>query len=224
MNSYYITCPAIIIVNFGIDGRFYTSDILRYSVSLDKIEKVSSLQEAHYGGLALKAKDGTTIYYFGGSHSRRSVQKFDPLTNFTVTLPTQLPSDLYYAGGVSILPFNGRERNIMEFSEETGSARIIGDLPFQNGTSPVTSTTAVPDGKDGVWLFAGNDRKPTNPILLFNTTTKDIQSSLANATSMPTLFYLPASVSDGCYGYLIGGLGRAKEIDGCTHPSNGVLR
>jgi hypothetical protein len=198
MNSYYITCPAIIIVNFGI-----------------------------YGGLALIAKDGTTIYYFGGSRSVTSVQKFDTLTNCTLRLPTILPSDVFLSGGVSmsgtIFLFDGRKEKLMEFSEDTATARIIGELPFQNGAYTVLSATAILDSKDGVWLFAGDYEKPMNPVLLFNTTTKDVSSSSANTTHFPTLSY-PASISDGHSGYLVGGLGRAKESDGSTHLSNGILR
>jgi hypothetical protein len=189
---------------------------------------VSSLTQATYGGLALRAKDGTTIYYFGGLGNERRVHKFDSISISTVRLPTTLPSDVFFSCGVSmsgtIFLFDGKEKKLMEFSEESGTARIIGDLPFENGPSAVYSTTAIPDGKDGVWLFAGDTPKSTNPILLFNTTTKDIYSSSANTTSLPTLYYLPASVSDGRYGYLIGGLGRAKESDGSTHPSNGILK
>jgi hypothetical protein len=170
------------------------------------------------------AKDGTTVYHFMDS----VVYKFDPLTNSTVKLPTNLPSVLYLSGGVSISGtiylFDGRQRKVMEFSEETGTARILGDLHFQNDTSAVQSTTAISDGKDGVWLFAGNGQKPTNPILLFNTTTKAVYSSSADTTSMPTLHYAPASVSDGRYGYLIGGLGSVEDVDGSTHPSNGIMR
>jgi hypothetical protein len=181
------------------------------------------------------AKDGTTIYYFGGT-STRTVHKFDSLTNSTVKLPTDLPSGVCFSGGVSmsgtILLFNGSLRKIMEFSEETETASIIGDLLFDNYTGtfpncniPLTyTTTAIPDGKDGVWLFAGNWRNPTNPILIFNTTTKDVQSSPANTTSLPTLYSVPASVSYGHYGYLIGGLGKVNESDGSAHPSNGILR
>jgi hypothetical protein len=205
-----------------------TGDILRYSVSLDQIEIVSSLSSSTSEGLALIAKDRTTIYHFGGMYSARRVDKFDSLTNSTVQLPTPLPTNVAFSSGVSIggtiYLFDGFERKIMEFSEETGTAGIIGDLPFQNGTDGVASTTAIPHGKDGVWLFAGCNQKPTNPILFFNTTTKDIYSSSANTTSLPTLYYLPASVSDGRYGYIIGGLGMAKEIDGSTHRSNGILR
>jgi hypothetical protein len=125
-----------------------TGDILQYSVSLDKVEKVSSLCQATSTGIALKAKDSTTIYYFGGSLSLTSVHKFDSLTNSTVRLPTDLPSSVRYSGGISrtgtIFVFNGLHRKIMEFSEETETAKIIGDLPFQNDTSAVYSTTAIP--------------------------------------------------------------------------------
>jgi hypothetical protein len=46
---------------------------------------------------------------------------------------------------------------------------------------------------------------------LFNTTTKAVYRSSANTTSLPTMYYAPASVSDGRYGYLIGGLGSVEE-------------
>jgi hypothetical protein len=230
LNSDYIIHLAVIVTmcSFRYTGGARTGDILRYSVSLDKVEKVSSLQNATYGGLALQAKDGTKMYYFGGYYGGGNVQKFDTLTNSTVQLPTTLPTNVFLSGGISmsgtIFLFDGRQRKVMEFGEETLTARIIGDLPFQNSTSVVESTTAISDGKDGVWLFAGDDPKPTNPILLFNTTTEDVYSSSANTSSLPTLCYLPASVSDGRYGYLIGGLGRTTESDGSTHPSNGILR
>jgi hypothetical protein len=94
------------------------------------------------------------MYHFGGIEIYRSVHKFDTLTNSTVRLPNDLPSDVFYSGGVSmsgtIYLFDGRRRKVMEFSEETETARIIGDLPFQNDSSSVYCTTAIPDGKDAV--------------------------------------------------------------------------
>jgi hypothetical protein len=174
------------------------------------------------------AKDGTTIYYFGGTASPRLVQKFDSINNSTMPLPTALPSQVRYSGGVSmsgtIFLFDGYQRTVMEFSEETETASIIADLPFKNDTSAIGFTSAIPHGADGVWLFAGNGKKPTNPILLFNTTTKDVKILSENTTSLPTFYDVPASVSDGHYGYLIGGLGKAKESDGSTHLSNGILK
>jgi hypothetical protein len=79
-----------------------TADILRYSIFRDKIERVSSLSTSLWGGLPLLAKDGKTIYYFGDSSNPRSVHKFNSETNLTVLLPSELPSSVYYAGGVSI--------------------------------------------------------------------------------------------------------------------------
>jgi hypothetical protein len=190
------------------------------------VEKVSSLQEATFGGLALKAKNGKSIYYFGGYGSPTTVQKFDFLTNSVIRLPTELPSKVFLSGGVSmrgtIFLFDGWERHIMEFREKSGTARIIGHLSFQNVTSGVPSTTAIPDGKVGVWLFAGSLHMPPNPVLLFNTTTKDVYSSSANTTLFPTLYAVP--VVDGRFGYLIGGLGLGMESDGSTHSSKGILR
>jgi hypothetical protein len=145
-----------------------------------------------------------------------------------VRQPTALPSDVYFSGGISIngtiFLFDGKQRKVMEFSEETERARIIGDLPFQNSTSAVVSTTAILGGNEGVWLFAGNYVKPTNPILMFNTSTKDVHISPANSSSFPTFYFAPAFASDGRYGYLIGGLGRVTESDESTHPSNGIFQ
>jgi hypothetical protein len=208
---------------------YFTTDILRYSVSLDTLEKVSSLSGPTSGGLALQGKDGKTIYYFGGNSFTTTVHKFDSLTNVTVKLATRLPSPVLFAGGVSMnngtmFIFDGRSGKTMEFLEETETARIIGDLNFYSGSSNVLSTTAIPNGKDGVWLFAGNGVKPTYPILRFNTSSPNFYFTPGNA--IPTLYYLPASVYDGKNnnGYLIGGLGRAVASDGSTHQSNGILK
>jgi hypothetical protein len=201
-------------------------DILRYSVSLDKMEKVSSLSSATSGGLALPGKDGKTIYFFGG-YPNNAVHKLDSITNVTERLSTALPSSLTFPGGVSIngtiIIFHGKGRVILEFSEVTETAKVIAELSFYNGTSNVVSVTALPDNKDGIWLFAGSRPKPTYPILQFNTTTRAVQIPNADTTS-PTLFYAPESVSDGSHGYIIGGIGKAPEGDGNFLPGNGMLR
>jgi hypothetical protein len=99
---------------------------LRYSFYLDKVEKLSSLSSPNYAGLSPIAKDGTTIYHFGGVASKRNVYKFDSLINVTVRLITDLSSDVYFSGAVSmsgtIYLFDRRTRKIMEFSEESGTA------------------------------------------------------------------------------------------------------
>jgi hypothetical protein len=205
-----------------------TANILCYSISVDKIEKVSSLSTPNYGGIALQSNDRKSIYYYGGINSLTLVHNFNKETNITVRLPTTLPSSVYVSSGVSIngshLIFSGQGRSVLEFSEESEAVKIIGDLPFQVGTSTVYSTTAIPNGQDGVWLFAGNSPRATNPILLFNVTTKDVDSQVTNTTSLPTLYKVPVSVSDGRNGYLIGGFGYVGESDGSYYPTNGILR
>jgi hypothetical protein len=128
-----------------------------------------------------------------------------------VRLPTALPSSVTRASGVSnngtIFVFNRRQRNVLEFNQETEIGKITGDLPNQTGDSIVFSSTAIPNGQDGVWLFAGNNQKATNPVLLFNTANKAVYNPTLNSTSLPTLSYEPVSAWDGSHGYLIGGLG-----------------
>jgi hypothetical protein len=208
-------------------GASSTADVLRYSISLEKIEKVSSLSTPSNGGLALQSNDGKSIYYFGGGSSPTLVHNFNRETNVTVRLPTTLPSSVYVSSGVSIngihFIFSGRASNVLEFREDSEAVKIIGDLPFRD-TLLVFSTAAIPNGQDGVWLFAGNNLRPTNPILLFNVTTKNVDSRVANTTSLPTLYSVPVSVSDGENGYLIGGLGKMRESDGSYYPTNGILR
>jgi predicted glycoside hydrolase/deacetylase ChbG (UPF0249 family) len=100
------------------------------------LEKVSSFSSSTYAGLALPGKDGRTIYFFDGHSS--SVHKFDSITNVTERLSTALPSPLPYAGGVSMngtmLLFDGQRKNILEFSEETETARVIAELSFDDDT------------------------------------------------------------------------------------------
>jgi hypothetical protein len=146
-----------------------TPDILRYSISMDKIELLSSLSTATYGGLTIQSSNGEFIYYFGGWYSDTVVHKFNTNTIVTVRLPTALPSRGFYATGVAdngtIFILNGPQGNILEFSESSGTAKIIGDLPFKDGASNVYSTTAIPNGQNSVWLFAGDNPKVTNPVL-----------------------------------------------------------
>jgi hypothetical protein len=191
------------------------------------VEKVSSLSEATFGGLALEASDGKFIYYFGGWYNPRLVQKFNMETNITVPLPIALPTNVFYADGVSMngthFIFCGRERTVLQFNEKTETADIVGDLPFQNGFN-VISTTALSNGKEGVWLFVASYPRATNPILQFNTKSMSVSIPTGDFTSLPTLNGIPASVSDGRDGYIIGALGWTRESDGSVHPTNGILK
>jgi hypothetical protein len=185
---------------------------------------VSSLSIASNEGLALPANDGKSIFYFQGT----VVHKFDYTSNVTVQLPTVLPSPVQFASGVSIngtiFIFNGKQRNVLEFNETSATAKVIGVLPFLPGTSPVYSTAALPNGDDSVWLFAGNEPKATNPVLLFATAKKLVHIPTANSSSPPSLWAVPASARSDSHGYLIGGLGRARESNGSYHPTNGILK
>jgi hypothetical protein len=142
----------------------------------------------------------------------------------TERLPTALPSPVSLAGGVSInesiFIFNGDQRNILEFNQVSETAKIIGDLPF---VAPVRSTTAILNGQDGVWIFAGEYPKLSNPVLFFNAANKVVCIPTVNTTSLPVLYAAPVSVWDGNHGYLIGGLGRMRESDGSYHPTNGII-
>jgi hypothetical protein len=156
------------------------------------------------------------------------VHKFNSETNVTVALPKELPSSVINAGGAFVngkmFIFNGIGRVVLEFDLESETAKIISSLHFQKGDLPVYSTTAISDGKDGVWIIPGNYPPADFPILLFNTTTKLVQIPSDNVYSLPTLYQKPVSVRDGNRGYLIGGLGRRPALDGSYHPSNGVIR
>jgi hypothetical protein len=211
-----------------------TADILLYSISLDKIWKVNELRLRTYGGIAVASQDRKSIYYIGGEASYNVVQKYNIETNYTSQIVPTLPTSILHASGLSmndgtILIHNGRYgSNVLEYDELSEKAKVIVDLPFQSGNVRVFSNAGIPYGKDGgVWLFAGNNPKPTNPILHFNTTTKtvSIPGPSSNVSSLPTLYESPAAVTDGrYYGYLIGGIGKLPEKDGYYHPSNGILR
>jgi hypothetical protein len=218
----------------GYDGSGTKADILRYSLPLDKVEKVSSLGIPTLGGLALPANDGVSIYYFGGSSNPTHVHKFNTATNETVRLRTDLPVPVYISGGVSsngssIFLFSGHFRTTQEFNQTSETSQIRGDLPFQSGNNTSTTvrfTTAIQQKgvEDGVWLFAGNDPKPTNPVLLFSPTNNTVDIPSGNSNSLPRLYEIPVSVTDGRHGYLIGGIGKLPESDGSLHPTNGIIR
>jgi hypothetical protein len=146
----------------------------------------------------------------------------------TARLPVDLPASVKFSGGVTIngtmFIFNGQGRNVLEFNQDLGTGRIIGDLPFLPGGSDVDLTTPIPNGKGDVWIVAGNNPRTTNPVLLFNATTKIVTFPSGNKNSFPTLTFGPASVTDGKHGYIIRGLGRLPESDGSYHRSIGILR
>jgi hypothetical protein len=189
---------------------------------------VSSLTQTKWGGLALPGSDMKYIYYFGGLVGSKEVHKLNIDTNVTARLPVDLSASVKLSGGVTIngtmFIFNGQGRNILEFNQDFGTGKIIGDLPFLPGGSDVYSTTAIPNGKGDVWIVAGNNPRTNNPVLLFNATTKIVTVPSGNKNSFPTLTHVPASVTDGKHGYIIGGLGRLPESDGSYHRSNGILR
>jgi N-acetylneuraminic acid mutarotase len=209
-----------------------TRDILRYSISDDQIVKVSSMMTDSGGGLAVQGSDKKYIYYFGGFSAYTLIQRFNTETSETSLLSAELPSRVVYASGLSnkdgtIFIYNGYTSNIIQFDETSETAKVIADLPFQSDTQAVFSATAIPNGKENgsVWLFAGNNPKPTNPILLFNMVTPTVSIPTGNATfQFPTLYETPATVTDGRDGYVIGGFGRAAERNGSYHPNNGILK
>jgi hypothetical protein len=194
--------------------------------------KVSSLTLASEGGLALQGNDKRSIYYFGGTLTYTIVQKFDTEMNYIKQLPTVLPSPVLFAAGVSnnngtFFVHNGKYvRNIIEFEEASETGKITGDLPFQSDPSAVFATAAIPSGQDGgVWVFAGNNPKPRNPVLLFRMANKTVSIPTENSTSLfPTLYEMPATLTDGKYGYLLGGIGRVAEYDGTYQRTDGILR
>jgi N-acetylneuraminic acid mutarotase len=209
-----------------------TRDILRYSISDDQIRKVSSMMTDSGEGLAVQGSDNKYIYYFGGTSAYTLIQRFDTETTETRQLSAELPSPIMYASGLSnkdgtIFIYNGYTRDIIQFEEASETANVIADLPFQSDPQAVFSAAAIPNGKENVsiWLFAGNNPKVTNPILLFNTVTKTVSIPTGNKTSQfPTLYETPATVTDNKDGYIIGGFGRVAERNGSYHPTNGILK
>jgi hypothetical protein len=214
-------------------GSRSTTEVLRYTISIDRIAQVSSLSNATGGGVALSAKDGKSIYYIGGLHTDKAIHKFDPETNVTVRLPAVLPSSVFNGAVATAVSINGTAtatsfiysgyyRSIMEFDMDTETAKIIGELPFREGA--VYSTSAIHDGSDKVWVLAGDFAKPSYPVLEFNMTSKVAAVPAIDTTCIPTLSMKPASVWDGQFGYILGGMGRVEESDGNFHPTDGILR
>jgi hypothetical protein len=103
-------------------GTGQKEDILRYSNTLDKIDKVSLLSTPNQGVLALQTSDGQSIYYFGGDSNNTLVHKFNSETHVSVRLPTAIPSQVETASAVpingTIFIFNRHQRNILEFNQK----------------------------------------------------------------------------------------------------------
>jgi hypothetical protein len=135
---------------------------------MDSLELIESLGKNIGGGVAFRSDDGSSIYYVGGWEQPQLIHKFSTITNTAIRLSSLLPSPVEEATAVTIKKtafiFNGRYRNILEFDMESDAARIIAELPFWYGKNTVLSTSAIFDGTDSVWLFAGEFQKPHHPI------------------------------------------------------------
>jgi hypothetical protein len=216
----------------NLENSSYTTAIFRYSISTDSLQLIESLGKNIGGGVAFRSDDGSSIYYVGGWEQPKLIHEFSTITNnTTIQLSSSLlPSPVEEATAVTInktaFIFNGRYRNILEFDMESDTARIIAELPFWYGKNTVLSTAAIFDGRDSVWLFAGEFQKPHHPILRFNTTSKLVSiPEQDEASKVPTFccFLAAGSIWDGQDGYILGGIGRTSESDGSYHPTNGIL-
>jgi hypothetical protein len=209
-----------------------TSNILRYTISSDRIDKVSSLQTATYGGIAMQSKDNKSIYYIGGWFTQNFIQRFDIETNLTVQMEERLPTPGYGADSVSLndgrtLIFDCRNLSILEFDMESETAKVVADIPFNDPTSYVSSCATIYDKEENVvWIFLTDYKKLKSPVLKFDTKNKVVMEPEEGLISgLPPLYYMPRAVlATGKSGYLIGGFGKVKENDGTYHPSNGILK
>jgi hypothetical protein len=208
------------------NGNESYADILRYNITSDTIEKVSSLSSPTSGGLVLKSKDANFIYHFGGTSTRTAIQVFNPAKKITVTLNTVLPSEVLHSDGMTInhtaFICSGRTEKILEFNLASETVKTVGRLLFGNET--VISTAIITDNTSNrVWLFPGSEGRLNNRVMIYNSESK-LTSTTQKNVSVPSLYFKPATVSTGRYGYIIGGLGRVPEPDGSDHPSKGILR
>jgi hypothetical protein len=219
----------MLISNSFILSRYntsYSSDILQYNITSDTIKKVSSLSSRSDYGLALKTNDNKYIYYFGGYPTLTQIHRFDTATKVTVKLNAALPSEVNRAAGVttkhSVFIFNAFKNNILRFNLDSENVQIVDELSFGNGT--VYSTACITDSTSNrVWLFPGSPNTRANRALIFNIIS-EITAPIPQNVSVPSLYYKPATVSTGRYGYFIGGFSYVAETGGRKHPTNGILR
>jgi hypothetical protein len=76
----------------GRNGTIVYDDILKFTISLERIDVVAALPEVRYAGSAIW--DGTGVVYFGGfsNASLNSIRRYVPgktVTHSSETLPTE---------------------------------------------------------------------------------------------------------------------------------------
>jgi hypothetical protein len=75
---------------------------------------------------------------------------------------------------------------------------------------------------------ANGDNPNTNNNLLsiYDLDTKEMSEfgGGENSSSLPSLYYYLATVSDGEMGYIIEEFGEVPETDGSFHPTDGIIR
>jgi hypothetical protein len=174
---------------------------------------VSSLLYPIYGGLALKGKDGKSIYYIGGGLPENLIQNFDLRTRLTRSLnDTSVTSELYSAVGVSVngtaFIFNSVTGEILEFDMDSETVEKIGNHSVSDW---LVGPRAVVLDRSGnrVWLFPellDSRLDAENSLSVFNMETKEVSKQNTTVSN----YYVDlsegsATVSVGRYGYIVGG-------------------
>jgi hypothetical protein len=156
-------------------GESDVSNIIQYNITSETIHKASSLSSPTAGGLAPKGKDSKYIYYFGGQSTEKIIHRFNPATEATVKLRTDLLSDVMWAAGVitpdSAFIFNGRIGDIIKFDLTSETVEGIGNLTFESDT--VISTATITDSASNkVCLFPASFEKYNNRVKVFKSETR----------------------------------------------------
>jgi hypothetical protein len=201
-------------IRFGYGSIGRSSNIFQYNISSDTIQKVSSLLYPTYGGLALKGKDGKSIYYIGGELTEGLIQNFDLRTRLTRSLnDTSVTSaELYSVVGVSVngtaFIFNTVTGKILEFDMDSETVKKIG---YHSVGDWLLGPPAVilDRSQNRVWLFPellGSRLDAENSLSVFNMETKEVSKQNTTVSN----YYVDlsegsATVSVGRYGYIVGG-------------------
>jgi hypothetical protein len=195
------------------------SDIYRFSISSETIEKVGSLPQGLTGSAIW---DGSSVIFFGGNDEGgafKKILKYSPGMKVAIEIG-EMP---YSSGGSAIVSHKPGEallfggdpnvHKIMHY-DKCGTVKELKDRRLIKGTTSGSGVHYLTDEEESVFLFGGWCHKD---IIHYDVSTGE--SYVLNET-LPVPAFDPFSALIGKYIYIFGGTGNACE----GGVSTGVVR
>jgi len=201
----------------GYGNWAYPRDVLKYTISTDKIEHAGDLPVNSYAGNTIIDKDKRIFHIVGDQLLNKDILQFSPANQSFVKVASLPYANEYSAvlqpdpDTVWIIGGNRQPKSFLKWNLKTFQIQKEANL-----SDPYQFPSAIfVEEKGAAYIFGDGNQ----PITKYNVSTKQFQK-LPN--HFPKTGAFDRAVWDGRYGYIIGGGGKRPSTD--LLPGNTILR